>query len=247
MASLIHTLSRQSTGARISKVEASRRSHWLIVWIYFVVAAVSLAALAFLVHGAGPLPIDLAASRAVQSFHAQWFDLLMRGVGEPGYPLQVYGWLGVMFLLLFKSGLKWETVMAGFATVGIGVVGLIVKIIVDRPRPSPSLINVLNPALDGGKYSFPAGHVQVYMAIIGFLLFLSITLPHKYAWTRVVEIIGFGTALALIGISRAYTGEHWPTDVMGGYLLGSLWLILTIWLYEWGRARFTGKTRSSEK
>lgn len=241
----IHTASFHPTRARHNEINAWGKYRRLIVLIYFVAATIALAALAFTLHDAGPLPIDLAASRAVQSVHAGWYDLLMRAVGEPGYPPQVYVLVLLIIGVLYFARLKWETVMEVFANVGIGVVGLAIKMMVDRPRPSPDVITVLNPALDGGKFSFPAGHVQADMAIIGFLLFLSITLPHKYAWTRVLEIIGFGTVLALIGISRVYTGEHWLTDAIGGYLLGSLWLILTIWLYHWGKPRFFVKEKPS--
>jgi hypothetical protein len=35
-----------------------------------------------------------------------------------------------------------------------------------------------------------------------------------------------------------YVGEHWASDVVGGYLLGSLNLIIVIWFYNWGKRRF---------
>jgi undecaprenyl-diphosphatase len=44
--------------------------------------------------------------------------------------------------------------------------------------------------------------------------------------------------IALVGISRVYLGEHWPSDVFGAYLLGSLWLTLTVYVYRWGKPRF---------
>lgn len=243
MANLIRALSRQATGARINKVEASSNFHWLIVWIYFVLATVALVALSFLVRGAGPLPIDLAASHFIQSFHAGWYDVLMRGVSEPGYPPQVYVLVAWVFLVLFFTGLKWELAMEVFANVGIGLVGLAIKVLVDRPRATADLVNVMR-VLDGGKQSFPAGHVQGYIAIFGFLAYVSLV-RCKNPWVRTISLVFIGAMIALIGISRVYTGEHWLTDVIGGYLLGSLWLILTIWLYEWGRARFIHETKSS--
>jgi membrane-associated phospholipid phosphatase len=238
-----YTSPRQTTRTRINEVKVSSKSHWLIVWIYFVLATVALVALSLLVRGAGPLPIDLAASHLVQSVHAGWYDVLLRGVGEPGYPPQVYVLVAWVFLVLFFTGLKWELAMEVFANVGIGLVGLAIKVLVDRPRPSADLINVMR-VLDGGKQSFSAGHVQGYIAIFGFLAYVS-WVRCKNPWVRAVSIVFIGAMIALIGISRVYTGEHWLTDVIGGYLLGSLWLILTIWLYEWGRPRFTGETKSS--
>jgi membrane-associated phospholipid phosphatase len=61
---------------------------------------------------------------------------------------------------------------------------------------------------------------------------------------RVVERLGFGTLIGLIGLSRIYQGEHWASDVLAGYLLGFVGLILTIWLYRWAQARFVNRTSS---
>jgi membrane-associated phospholipid phosphatase len=243
MAKSISMSPRQITGDKISKVEASNKSRWLIVWIYFVAAIVALVALSFMVRGAGPLPIDLAASHLIQSYHAGWYDVLLRAVGEPGYPPQVYVLLVWVFLVLFFTRLKWELAMEVFATVGIGVVGLAIKMLVDRARPTADLVNVI-VVLDGGKQSFPAGHVQSYMAVFGFLWYVSLV-RCKNPWVKSISLVFLGAMIALIGISRVYTGEHWLTGVIGGYLLGSLWLILTIWLYEWGKARLSVKTRLS--
>lgn len=236
MAKLIHitddatTRSEKATGATLGEY------HRFIVPVYVVLAALGLAYLALTVRHAGPLPIDLQASRVVQSVHAAWYDLLMRFVGEAGYPPQVYVLVAWIILVLFLTGLKWEAVAEIFATVGIGVVGLIVKMFVDRPRPTPDLVNVLT-VLDKGQMSFPAGHVESFVAIFGFLWFLGFV-ACKNPWVRTITLLFLGELMALIGYSRIYTGEHWLTDSIGGYLLGSLWLIATIWFYQWGKSRF---------
>lgn len=227
------------TGAgrlRSAETQAEAKGQHRIVQIYFVLATIALAALSVFVHNNPLPPFDLAASRLVQSINAGWYDLLMRFVGEAGYPPQVYVLVFWIIIVLYLTGLKWEAVMEVFATVGIGVVGLVIKTLVNRPRPTPDLVHVLT-SLDGGKLSFPAGHVQSFMAILGFLWFLSFVLC-KRGWVRTITLLFYGEILALIGISRVYTGEHWLTDAIGGYLLGSLWLILTIYLYQWGKPRF---------
>ncbi len=210
--------------------------------VFFILVALLLGALAVVVHTNPFDPLDLTIAREVQAFHPGWFDLTMHLVGEPGYPPQVYLWVVWAFVVLFASGLKWEAISHAFGTVGIGALGLAVKYPVDRPRPTPNLVHVLNPSLDGGKFSFPAGHVESYVAILGLFIFFLIVLG-KPSWLRTLEIIVFGAMIALIGLSRIYVGEHWPSDVLGGYLLGVDWLIVTIYFYNWGKSRFFKRER----
>jgi undecaprenyl-diphosphatase len=44
--------------------------------------------------------------------------------------------------------------------------------------------------------------------------------------------------VAMIGASRIYVGQHWASDVVGAYLLGSVWLALSVLIYRWGKPRF---------
>jgi membrane-associated phospholipid phosphatase len=75
------------------------------------------------------------------------------------------------------------------------------------------------------------------LLFFGFLLFLAFTLL-KSSWERTLLIIFFTGLIALVGISRIYEGEHWASDVLAAYLLGSLWLTLSIYGYRWGKPRF---------
>jgi len=205
--------------------------------ITVLVAIAALAALAFGAHSVRYFDIDLAATRAVQGIHVGAFDTLMQLVAAPGYPPLVYVWTVFMLVVFWLFKMKWESLMALFATIGIGVVGLLIKILVDRPRPTDDLVNVMTK-LDGGKQSFPAGHVESYVAILGFLFYLAYTLLPKGSISRWVELLVYGSMIALIGVSRMYVGEHWLSDVVGGYLLGGIMLWLTIRVYEWGKPRF---------
>jgi membrane-associated phospholipid phosphatase len=225
-----------------NSARASNHSAVVIAAVYVIIASIALAVLAVAAHTTHYFDVDLLIARAVQSIQAPWFDLLMRGVGWPGYPPQVYVGLALIFLVLFFLVSRWAAVAHLFATVGIGAIGLAVKMVVDRPRPSASLIHVANPGLDGGKYSFTAGHVESYVAILGFLLFLAYFSQNRSVW-RMLALIAFGVMIALIGLARIYSGEHWFSDVVGGYLLGSIWLVLTIRFYEWGKSRFLVKRK----
>jgi undecaprenyl-diphosphatase len=108
----------------------------------------------------------------------------------------------------------------------------IVKGIVARPRPTPDLIAVYR-AVSG--YSFPSGHVLHYVVFFGALGYLGLrTLrrtPSEQRWRR-LALFGLlavcSGLILLVGASRLFLGAHWPTDVLGGYVLGSAWLLLLI-------------------
>lgn len=207
-----------------------------------LLAVAALVALSLFVRANPQWPVDLQTTRDVESINAPWFNAIMHTVGLPGYPPQVYVVLVLLLGILWAFKLKWEAVMELYAIVGIGIGGLLIKLFVDRARPPVELLNG-GTVLDNGKNSFPAGHVESYVAIFGFLIYLSYTLLPKNSVTRWLSLIVYGLMIAFIGISRVYLGEHWLTDVIGGYLFGAIWLWLTIQLYQWGKPRFFTKER----
>jgi membrane-associated phospholipid phosphatase len=101
----------------------------------------------------------------------------------------------------------------------------------------PALVNVYASLT---SYSFPSGHVMFYLGFFGFVGFLAFSL-WKPSIKRTLLLVLIGTLVALIGVSRVYLGEHWPSDVLGSYLLGSLTLVASIQLYRWGKPRFSAR------
>lgn len=96
---------------------------------------------------------------------------------------------------------------------------LIVKDFVQRPRPSPDLMNILAHKTDFG---FPSGHAlaAVLTASAVWIVFRN----RRWKWLHLVLIL---YALA-IGWSRLYLGVHWFSDVLAGYLFGLGWLMMVL-------------------
>ena len=86
-----------------------------------------------------------------------------------------------------------------------------------------------------GAWSYPSGHIVHVTAFYGFLLYLALHQqrfhPGWTPWLRVVEVI-CGYFLVFIGISRLLEDDHWPSDVLAGYLLGAMMLAAAIVLYH---------------
>jgi membrane-associated phospholipid phosphatase len=111
---------------------------------------------------------------------------------------------------------------------------VLVKDLIGRPRPTADLVNVVARLQD---YSFPSGHVMYYLGFLGFIGFLVFSLL-KPSLKRSLLLVIIGIPVVLIGVSRIYLGEHWASDVLGSYLLGSLTLVAIIQFYRWGKTRF---------
>jgi membrane-associated phospholipid phosphatase len=211
----------------------TRRYRAQIFQAYVLIASAVFVALALAAHINPYFPIDLTITRAVQSYNGAAFERVMYGLSWMGFVPQVDVLAALVVAALFAGGLRWEAVCAVVAALGVGV-GTLTKLLVYRPRPSADLVRVVRELPSSG---FPSGHVLMFTAFCGFLAFLSFTLL-KPSWGRTVLFTLFSLIVVLMGLSRIAMGQHWFSDVMGAYMLGSLWLALTIRLYRWGKPRF---------
>ena len=213
--------------------QPTRRYRAAAFQAYVLIASAVFVVLAVAAHFVPYFAIDLTITRAVQSYHGAVFDALMRALSWLGFVPQVDVLGALVILALFIAGLRWEAVAALFAMGGVAF-GALVKAVVSRPRPTADLVHVFQQLPTSG---FPSGHTLMAAAFYGFLAFLVFTLL-KPSWGRTLLLVVFALLIALMGPSRIYLGQHWFSDVAGAYVLGSLWLALTIRVYRWGKPRF---------
>jgi membrane-associated phospholipid phosphatase len=211
-----------------------RRYRAVLFQITLVVVAAAFAVLTFLVKTTPAFGIDLQITKALQMVNFPSFAFIMNAASWFGFGPQSYIITALIILLIYGFGLHWEAVMALIAAVFSTAVNLLVKDLIQRPRPTPGLVNVFATL---SSYSFPSGHVMFYLGFFGFIWFLAFSLL-KPSLKRTFLLVLFGVLVALVGVSRVYLGEHWASDVLGSYLLGSLTLVAIIQLYRWGKTRF---------
>ena len=194
----------------------------------------AFAVLTFMVKTTPSFPIDLEIERAIQSINSPIFAGLMYLISWPGFSPQSFILSVLIVLAIYLLGLRWEAITALVAALLPPLVNVLVKDWIRRPRPTIDLVNVFGIL---NSYSFPSGHVMFYVGFFGFLWFLIYTLL-KRSWIRTLLLIFLGSLIALVGISRIYLGQHWPSDVLGAYLLGGLTLVGILQFYRWGKKRF---------
>ncbi len=206
----------------------SKRFVWLI--IYSVVMLGAFVWVAVLANRYDYFGFDLSFSLWLQGFSSPILDRLMAWISYPGYPPQMGYIVGAFFLYM---GIRrwWREVLIYLSIFWMeNNWAYPTKYMVDRLRPSPELVNVVNVGLEGGTNSFPAGHVLTYVCFFGFvgLVFYK---KMKSSFIRNLILIAIGLLIALIGLSRVYTGEHWISDSIGGYMVGSIVLSVNWILY----------------
>ena len=128
---------------------------------------------------------------------------------------------------------KWDS-LAFFATnVLLAVVCVqALKFIFAVPRPGAETLVPIP-----GSFSFPSAHSfcsLIVLGMIGLLVFRALNrkgVPYNVAIVPGIILVIFAI---LIGISRIYVGVHWPSDVLGGWLLAGMWLPFASALYTVG-------------
>ena len=125
----------------------------------------------------------------------------------------------IVLLILIKDKKIALTIPADLLL--ITIINQILKLIIQRPRPiGYRLIEI-------GEYSFPSGHAMTSMALYGFLIYLSYKLI-KNKNLKIFFITACILIIIIIGISRIYLGVHYCSDVLAGWSISIIYLIIYI-------------------
>ena len=109
--------------------------------------------------------------------------------------------------------------------ISIFLLNQLLKRIIQRPRPVD--INIINES----GYSFPSGHSMVSMAVYGLIIYYIYKNMNnkRLKW---ILILLLSILILLIGFSRIYLGVHYASDVLGGFILSLIWLIIFILIID---------------
>jgi membrane-associated phospholipid phosphatase len=186
-------------------------------WVVLVMGGTFLA---FAARGAGVLPGDLALTRSLQKLQPDSaLGILLSYAGEVVWFLPIAALAGALLMSRWLAALF--ILVASLTSVFIGEA---LKLLVASPRPSAELVRVVDPQRGYGFPSVTAVLSAVILGMIGYLI-----------W-RYSAVVAYGVLplLAfLIGLSRVYVGEHWATDVVGGWFLGGAWLLVLVATHRW--------------
>ncbi len=147
----------------------------------------------------------------------------------------------VLFFLFRKE--KWNGILAlVFAVLVIVLADQIsvkmFKNVFERFRPThtPAIKDLIHTVNNyrGGKFGFVSSHAA---NTFGFAMFMSLFFKNRWA------VSGFFFWAAVVSYSRIYLGVHYPGDILGGAVLGSLIGLLVYWTYSWAYSKFLNKRK----
>jgi undecaprenyl-diphosphatase len=207
-----------------SRPEIKRRSR--LFELLLLVLIMAFAILAYAAKNNPYFPFDLYITRSIQLIQYPWFSNLMLLMTEIGYPFQGTLLTIITPFVLLALKRKHDALILFISTAGAGLLSVILKAIVARPRPDPMLIEQLSSYKVND--SFPSGHVLFFMGFVGYLSYFCYIYFPK-GWLRTIAVSFCLLLLILMGMSRIYLGAHWFSDTLGAYLIGTVWLYLVIY------------------
>ena len=217
--------SEQPTEAQ--RVAPRRRARPLIIG--GTIAAVLFAAFAALAAARAAqatLAFDAMVISAIHGMRTPWLTPVMV-LGTNLGAFVVAGPVAAVLVgyLLFKR--LWTAAALVVVVYGIGFYwGTLAQEVIRRVRPPQAAAIILVP----NAFGFPSGHSITAMLLYGAIAFLAFRIARRL-WVRVTVAAVCVVLIVYVGFTRVYLGAHWPTDVIGAWLLGGAWLALIAGLY----------------
>jgi len=132
----------------------------------------------------------------------------------------------LIFYFLLVNKQTWFSIRVITISISSLVLMLLLKQLFQRKRP-------LSPLLKAAKgLSFPSGHAIMAVTFYGLLVYI---LQHTIEtnWLRILLTIMLIILALLIGFSRVYLRVHYASDVLGGFIIGLLWLLISLAMIKW--------------
>ena len=201
----------------------SLRNRLIIGIVLLIISAI----LAVFAHSRPYFPGDIQAMRFVQSIHSQFLTSFMTIVSNSSTGIPAVLLVIASVLIVWWRLGKLEAIFMA-ATGVLSPIANLFKLIIEQPRPSETLADILLPI---GGLGFPSGHAFFAAMMLGMWIYFilkNVTLsPLKILLVFVLLFY-----ILLVGYSRVYLGVHWGSEVVESYLIAGGFLLLITALYE---------------
>ncbi len=133
------------------------------------------------------------------------------------------GAVAVVALFVFERRAGWLMLIGSLSS----LFDNIIKLVISRQRPPADIVHILSPTTG---FSYPSGHA-VFFTWMSFMIAVSVAPRIRPAFRPLLWILA-AAVIVLTCLARVWAGDHWPSDVIGGVLLGLGWSAFVLWLPE---------------
>ncbi len=187
---------------------------------------ISVAAFALLVNRVirpNETTIDMAVFDAIRPYISSCLTGFMRFITFLGTHLfLIPANLVLIAYFLFIRKHRWYSIKVPVVAIGSVSLMLGLKTLFSRLRPTDPLLAEVK------GFSFPSGHAMSAMTFYGLLIYLVYRYIKDPVWKWVLIVL-LSLLILLIGVSRVYLRVHYATDVVGGFAMGIIWLVVALW------------------
>jgi membrane-associated phospholipid phosphatase len=149
-------------------------------------------------------------------------DQVMLFFTTMGEPVVLGIFVSLATLALWRRGRWIDAAGLAIAAAGDGILNELLKSFYHRTRP-----DLFAGLFHLTTYSFPSGHAMGSIVCYGMLAFIGVRLLRQRSHQTILVLAAAFLVLG-VGLSRIYFGVHFPTDVLGGFVAGAIWLIICI-------------------
>lgn len=167
---------------------------------------------------------DLRFTTIIQQW-PEWVRFFMLSATFVGQPVFTVGF-GAVVAVFGLSRANMPLLYSGLVIIATFYTGFLTKLLFQRDRPITDYVL----AMHFETFSFPSGHAVGSTVAYGLLAYLVWQwLPQP--WSYIVCGL-FVLLIVVVGLSRIYLGAHFPSDVIAGWLLGSVGLAVIVFIIQ---------------
>ena len=166
--------------------------------------------------------MDLAIFDRLQSYVSHGKNRVMLFITFLGkHQFLIPANLVLIFYFLFATHQNWFSIRVITIALSSLLLMFLLKYLFQRKRP-------LSPLLKAAKgLSFPSGHAIMAVTFYGLLLYIFLY-TIEIAWLKYLLVFLLLLLIILIGSSRVYLRVHYASDVLAGFIIGLLWLLISL-------------------
>ena len=214
-------------------------------WPTITVIVIGIAIQTYLVVTNSLASLDVPIAKFIQQVNWGPLTYLMQLINASAGIWQVLlGVAAIVALFVFERRAGWLMLIGSISS----LLDNLIKLAISRQRPPADLVHILSPTTG---FSYPSGHA-VFFTWMSFMIAVSLAPKIRPAFRPVLWAVA-AVVIVLTCIARVWAGAHWPSDVVGGVLLGIGWSAFVLWLPErwlpspslrWFSGRLRGRSPS---